>query len=204
MKTIIACILVLLFFPGRAQQFLFNEFTLSGNRTLVADANTQNRLGFGAGIYHVFKRDALFSPYLGFEYNMASQFKSKVAEKFHTLAYDVTYYVHGISIPFAMRMNLGMRHLFFIDAGGYADLNFYAEQSGRAKSIVLYTNYDITGPANLTGPDAGFSVGGGIALPRGKNRLFVKAEYKHGFINIGFEPTSVYNRYFRLMAGFSI
>ncbi len=205
MKLLASCAFLLLYHTAVAQHLYPNEFTVSGNRTTVGDGNTANRYGFGAGIYRVFKRDVLLSPLIGIEYNLASQFKTRVNERPMVIATEMTYYIHSLSIPVAMRINLGTEAVIFFDAGGFLDVNLYAEQSGRSKNIYPYSSSrNASGPANLSGLNPGFSFGGGISVPAGNNRLFLKGEYKHGFVNIGFDQTPVYNRYFRLIIGFSI
>jgi len=75
----------------RKKIFPINEFTFSLNRTAVADENTQDRFGFGIGLYYVFFNQKRCNLITGLEYNRNVQFKKTMYAGHYGNDYNVTY-----------------------------------------------------------------------------------------------------------------
>jgi hypothetical protein len=195
------------------QPFPFDEFTISANKTTVADANTSDRFGFGAGVYHTFLKQKKINLISGVEFNNTSQFKKlgTYSSKFAS-SYDITYHVYSVSIPFSARFNFGKKTKFFMEAGAYIDLNFGSNMKGRivsARSEIDSTGhyYFVVHEGQLdTGADlkflnAGASGGIGVSIPlNSKIDLILKSDYRFGIRNL-IDTDAFFNRYLRLVVG---
>ena len=205
--------LVFLFTNSYGQEsrtILLNEFTLSANRTRVADINTENRSGFGFGAYHVFFPGNANNIILGLEYNQVRFLKKSLYAGHFTEKIDFTYKSHFLSIPLGVRLNTGTSTKLFIEAGGFADIPVRSRRKGMVIATRPYHPGDkLPGPRESEekarlGPSVGVYAGFGVCIPVSNSWLIIKPEYKYGFNNIHDSPGSLYCRYFRIAIGLKI
>ncbi|MDR2407704.1 MAG: outer membrane beta-barrel protein [Bacteroidales bacterium] len=189
--------------------FFFNEFNVSLNRTIVSDDNTNDRFGFGTGIYHSMLNQKKINLIFGFEYNLSRQFKKEVEGGRWTSFEDARYTIQTFTIPFNVRFYIWKSVKFFIDAGGFAEINFHAKTKSTkyiispnaySKDLIIPINEEI----NVARLNYGFTAGLGIQIPVKKIALVIKTDYKHGFRNLLEETDYMYIRYIRLIIGLRI
>ena len=164
----------------RKKIFPINEFTFSLNRTAVADENTQDRFGFGIGLYYVFFNQKRCNLITGLEYNRNVQFKKTMYAGHYGNDYNVTYKINNFGLPVCFRVNMGQKIKFFLETGAFVDLP---------------VNYEV----NL-----GISGGVGLRIPVKKHEILLKGDYKWGMRAIYSYQDSIYNRYWRFIIGFKL
>jgi hypothetical protein len=218
MKALFTTFLLLssiLFIYGQKDSvpLLFNEFNVSLNRTVVSDNNTKERFGFGIGIYRSILNQKKINLIFGLEYNISRQFKKKISGDRWTTYKDVEYRIQSITLPFNIRFNIGKSVKFFIDAGGFVEVNHHAKAKGVEYTGIGYgTNYryyiiPFNEARNVAIVNYGFTAGFGIRIPVKKTELIIKTDYKHGFrdlIDQIYPMDSMDNRYIRLIIGLRI
>jgi hypothetical protein len=191
--------------------FFFNEFNVSLNRTVIANDNTQDRFGFGTGIYHSMLNRKKINLIFGFEYNLSKQYKKEISDNYGTSLEDIEYTIHSFTIPFNVRFNIGKKVKFFIDAGGFVEINFHAKAMGD-KHINYTRGHDtafkksvtpFNEEVNVSRLNYGFTAGLGIRIPVKKIELIIKTDYKHGFRNL-LHDDHMNIRYIRLNIGLRI
>lgn len=212
------CIIIigLIFLIGKASNgqdsndLFFDEFTISLNRTILQDDNTEDRYGFGLGAYRSFRADKKLNIVFGLEYNRTSQFKKSMYASRFAQATDLTYRIHCFSIPFGFRLNVGAKSKFFMDAGGFADLVIRSKQSGTMhthrpdeNNQMKYTRTEFDGNAGLS-DYVGLYAGLGVRIPISRVELVVKPDYKFGINNLYSYRDEIFNRYFRINIGIKI
>ncbi len=90
-------------------ELFFDEASISFNRTNLVDDNTENRNGFGLGVYHSFFADKMVNLIFGIEYNRTNQFKKSMYEGHYATATDMTYHLNMASFPLGGRLNFGKK-----------------------------------------------------------------------------------------------
>ena len=196
-------------FGQETNDFFFDEFNLSVNRTNLIDYNTDDRYGFGIGAYHSFLADRKLNLVFGIEYNRTSQFKKSIYAGHFAHATDLTYTLNCLSIPLGLRFNIGNKTKIIIEAGGFADLMISSNKKGTMHTYlpdenlqVVYREFQIDKKAGLTSY-IGVYFGLGVQIPISKYELIIKPDYKFG-INKSSSYDNIYNRYMRLTIGFKI
>jgi len=190
----------------------FNEFTVSINRTAINDNNTENRSGFGAGIYHSSSDRKKVNFVFGFEYNRTSQFKEGMPESRWAHSSNVTLYINTISVPLSARVNFGKATKAFVEAGFYLEFNGKAKKEGTMSGFspnedltgIIEYEYDYSKKSDIKTLNFGPSLGVGLKIPLGKHKIIVKADYKYGVKNLSQYRSTILNRYFRLSMGYKL
>src|SRR6187549_1531388 len=100
----------------------FNFFTISGNVTSVANENTQNKFGFGIGLYRIPLDSNKIKFSFGMEYNSTNQLKESVYYGHFASGENITYRINTFSFPFKMHYNFGKKNMFFFSGGLFFDL----------------------------------------------------------------------------------
>lgn len=182
------------------QPFPFREFSLSLNRTNVSQYHAEDRLGFGTGMYAVFRPSKKLNPLIGIEYNLTRQFVESEYRSHFSSNSDVTYIMHNISIPFSIRCHFGNKVQFFVEPGIFVNLMVGSRKKGTYHS-------DFGPPSSFNesaGSDRNFGpqLGIGSKIPLGKVEAIVKVDYK--FTMPFLYNDDIYNNYFRLMVGVRI
>ena len=85
-------------------KFFFNECSLSVNRTMLHDSNTENRNGFGLGIYRSVWDSTAMMLVVGVEFNNTEQFRKEIPGNHLHSSRDVTTTHHNVSIPISARL----------------------------------------------------------------------------------------------------
>ena len=201
------CILVQFAHSQEASQFPFNEFQISTNRTDVANENTENRYGFGFGVYHTFMSQKVINVIAGLEYNRTSQFKKQVYESHVANSTDVTYNINFASIPVGLRVNLGSDTKIFIETGGFADLIARGNRTGtmhtyrtNGNNEFNKTTIEFDEKAQLAN-SVGIYFGLGIRIPIKGLELILKPDYKLELTKL---ESDMRDTYFRLNVGINI
>mgnify|MGYP000951970680 CR=1 FL=1 len=189
---------------------IFDEFLVSANRTVLQDGNTEDRFGFGLGIYHSFLPEKKLNIVLGLEYNRTGQFKKSMYDGHFANAANVTYSLNCVSIPFGLRANMGSKTKMFIEMGGFADLVVYSNRTGTMHTYlpdvnnqINYREFEIDENARLSNT-IGAYFGVGVRIPISKYELVVKSDYKYGITKLYSDPEEILNRYFRISIGLKI
>ena len=159
-----------------------NEFTISLNRTTVADKNTQDRFGFGAGLYYAFFNQKRCNLITGLEYNRNVQFKKSLYGGRSYNYYNVTYIINYLGIPAYFRVNIGKRTKFFVETGAFFDFLVFGKTPDKV-------NFGISG-------------GIGLRIPIQKHEILLKGDYKWGMRNLYDYHDYIYNKYWRFTLGF--
>lgn len=193
-----------------SNDFFFDEFQISLNRSCLQNNNTEDRFGFGLGAYHSFLPDKKINLVFGLEYNRISQFKKRMYEGHFSHATDLTYNLNCFSIPVGLRLNIGSKTKLFIETGGFADLVFYANRTGIMHTYlpsenhqINYTETEIDQKVGLS-HSIGIFVGLGVRIPISRFELIIKLDYKLGINKLYSYQDDIFNRYFRINVGLKI
>ena len=188
--------------------FFFDEFGVSINSTNLKDENTENKFGFGIGIYHSFMNDKKINLIFGFEYNRTSQFKKIMYEGHFAHTTDLTYNLNNLSIPINIRFNVGNKTKVFLETGVFADLIISSKRKGTMHTYlpdqnnnIVYKEYEINEKADLASINYGFVLGLGLRIPLDKFEFTIKPDYRFGLRKLYSYQDNIYNRYIRLSVG---
>jgi hypothetical protein len=163
------------------------EFKLSfnlPNKTLLGG------YGFGIGLHNAFFNQKRCNLIIGLEYN--AMLNNDL------FRYGSKSLYNYIGIPVNVRVNLGKKVKFFVEAGAFFDPIVFERIIEEYITITEKTVY-------MYKPDFGISGGVGLRIPIKKYEILVKSDYKWGLRSI-FDRSSVafYNRYWRLAVGFKM
>jgi hypothetical protein len=188
-------------------EWFFDEASVSFNRTNLVDDNTENRNGFGLGVYHSFFADKMANLIFGIEYNRTNQFKKSMYEGHYATATDLTYHLNMASFPLGARLNIGKKFKVFIEAGGYADLMLKSTRTGFMHTYfpdendqIVYKTYPIDEKAKLSSV-MGVYAGLGIRIPVYTFEVILKGDYKLGLQDLYSYMDSITNTYWRISIG---
>lgn len=188
-------------------EWFFDEASISFNRTNLVDDNTENRNGFGLGVYHSFFADKMVNLIFGIEYNRTNQFKKSMYEGHYATATDMTYHLNMASFPLGGRLNFGKKIKVFIEAGGYADLMLKSTRTGFMHTYfpdengqIVYKTYPIDEKAKLSSVMGVYS-GLGLRIPVSSFELVIKGDYKLGLQDLYTYMDSITNIYWRISIG---
>jgi hypothetical protein len=182
------------------------EFYVSGNRTILKNENTNNRFGFGAGVLFVAHAQQRINIVAGLEYNRTSQFKKYMYNGRYSSLTDVTYHLNFITLPLAMRINIGKQKRFFVEPGLFGDLVISPKMEGTQTSY----NYEEGSFGSQTseisrGADVssafGLSFGLGVRVPAGNMVLILRPDVKVAINTLYDYQETITNRYVRLNVG---
>jgi len=201
-------------FGQHDSSFFFNEFSISANRTNLEGDDIENRIGFGIGAYHNFMSERKVNIIFGFEYNRTSYFNKYLYYGHFSDLKDITYHINSLSIPTTARLIIGHKIKYFIDAGVFIDLHIISKMKGTMHELQPYpyphppvsTTYEFKDRMNVDPLNVGPSFGIGLQLPVNKFKVNIKADYKHGIIEVldGTYGYKILNRYFRVIIGLKI
>jgi len=197
------------------KKFFSPEIMISLNRTTVADRNTHDRFGFGAGIYFPFFDKKRCNLIVGLEYNRNTLFKKYMSTngKWGGGNYNTTYDINNIGIPVCLRVNMGKKIKFFIEAGAFFDLAVFGREKGTYKVVIINpidsttTKIDRTFNSKISYKMPNFGIQGGIGLriPIQKYEILLKGDYKWGMRNLIDNYYGIIrDRYWRFSVGFKI
>jgi hypothetical protein len=194
-------------FAQDVNELFFDEVSLSFNRTNLADNNTENRSGFGVGVYHSFFAAKMANLVFGIEYNRTAQFKKLMYEGHYAHTTDLTYHLNMASFPVGARVNFGKRIKVFIEAGGYADLMLKSTREGTMHTYfpdendqIVYKDYPINEKAKLSSVMGVYS-GSGVRIPVSSFELVIKGDYKLGLQDLYSYIDTINNIYWRISIG---
>jgi hypothetical protein len=195
------------FYAQDVNELFFDEASFSFNRTNLADTNTENRNGFGLGVYHSFFAKSLVNLTFGIEYNRTNQFHKYMYEGFYSHLTDLSYNINMISFPVGLRFNMGNNFKVFFEAGGYADLVIKATKKGimhtynpHVNDSSAYQDFPIDGKADISSV-LGFYTGLGLRIPVSLFELVIKGDYKYGLQNLNSYSDAITNTYWRISIG---
>jgi hypothetical protein len=191
-------------------EYFFDEVNVSFNRTNLNNSNTENRNGFGVGLYHSFFSNDRANLTFGLEYNRTNQFKKYLYESRYTHTTDMTYNMHVVSIPVGLRINAGRKIKVFLETGFYADLMIKSRRSGmmhtnypRDTGVVVNEVYHVNEKVKLPN-SVGLYAGLGIRIPVSRFELILRPDYKYGLNKLYSYRDDIYNRYWRITLGFKL
>lgn len=216
MRPLIIIFSTLIFsFPTYGQKatnnFIFNEFNISLNKTTPPTGDFEQQLGFGIGAFHSIMNHKKVNFIFGLEYNLNRQFFNSTYEGHFANATNVQYTIHNMSIPFNLRYNIGKNIKVFTELGGFLDLIVNAKRKGvmhtyfpDENNTVVYNEFTFKEKAKITGPNFGISGGIGIKIPVKTRELIIKTDYKFGIPKLYSVGTDFYIRYYRVSIGINI
>jgi len=188
-------------------ELFFDEASISFNRTILQDENTENRNGFGLGVYHSFFAKKTVNLTFGLEYNRTNQFKGYMYEGHYAHATDLTYHLNMASFPVGVRFNIGYYFKVFIEAGAYADMMIKSTRKGIMHTYlpdennqIVYKDYPIDEKADLSSV-IGVYTGLGVRIPFSAFELVIKSDYRYGLNDLYSYMDSIYNTYWRISLG---
>jgi hypothetical protein len=195
------------FYGQDVNELFFDEAVISFNRTNLKDDNTENRNGFGLGVYHSFFAKSRVNLTFGAEYNRTSQFKKYMYVGHYAHSTDITYNLNMISFPVGARLNIGNKVKVFADAGGYADVMIKSTSKGMLHTYlpdqygqVVYKDVPFDQKADLSSVIGAYA-GLGIRIPLSLFELVIRTDYKYGFNELYSDRDNIYNRYWRISVG---
>lgn len=195
---------------------IFNEFYISANRTIVADATTDGGYGFGAGAYKSWFNDKEVNLLLGIEYTRTSLYKEGRVEASHFSSFsNATFYINSVSIPVNLRFNLGSKKKLFIEAGTYVSFIGGGTAKGTARNTnitqltdstwsVTTSETEVKKAADLYSLNVGLMGGFGLRVPLRNHEMLFKLDYRYGINDISNYNESIYNQYLRFSVGLKI
>lgn len=191
--------------------FIFNEFNISLNKTTLPTGDFEQQLGFGIGAFHSIMNQKKVNFILGLEYNLNRQFLNNTYEGHFANATNVQYTIHNMSIPFNLRYNIGKNIRVFIELGGFLDLIVNSKRKGvmhtyfpGENNTIVYNEFTFKENAKITSPNFGICGGIGIKIPVKMRELIIKTDYKFGMRELNSAGTDFYIRYFRISIGINI
>ncbi len=193
--------------------FFFDTFAASVNMTYVRGGRVDSRAGFGLGLYRTMLPQKRVNILFGIEYNYTSRFTKQLFKGKYSTAYDVTYSVSSISMPFTVRVNMGKRVKFFLETGVFFEVNIGGREKGTSvtwfypsgendSTYSKETRYNEKG--DIPGFNYGFSAGIGISIPMGKHYLIIKPDYKQGLVPVYDYMDVLPGNYFRMIVAFKL
>lgn len=195
------------FYGQDVNELFFDEANISFNRTDLEDDNTENRSGFGLGVYHSFFAKSRVNINFGVEYNRTNQFKKNMYVGHYAHSTDISYNLNMVSFPVGIRLNIGNKMKVFLEAGGYADLMIKSSSKGILHTYipdqngqVIYQDIPFDGKADLSSVIGVYS-GLGVRIPVSSFELVIKSDYKYGFNELYSRRDEIYNRYWRISVG---
>jgi hypothetical protein len=187
-------------------ELFFDEATVSFNRTNVADDNTENRNGFGVGLYHSFLPQKRINLVFGLEYNRTGQFKKTMYEGHYANSTDLEYNVNSFSIPFGIRLNIGGYVKFFLEGGAYGDIVILSKRTGMMHTWYPvnnqpdYKDFPIDEKAGLHNSIGAYGAAG-LRIPLAHVELIIKPEYRYGLSALYSYMDDIYNHYWLISVG---
>ncbi|MCA1762493.1 MAG: outer membrane beta-barrel protein [Cryomorphaceae bacterium] len=190
----------------------FSEVGVSINRTSVKDSNTENRTGFGFGVYQSFRDSQKVDFLVGLEFHQTRQFKKNVYGGRFSSYNDVEYSYSWLSFPIFARINFGERIKYFGSFGIFGDVPLGASAKGTKQTssynengeLVVITSESKKIPVDVKSTFGG-SLGAGAVIPVSTVRLVIKANYKFNALNISGDPMqSIRNNYFSVGVGMKL
>lgn len=211
MKKLVATLVFFLSFLSFSQKekfpLIFNEFTVSVNRTTVQNVNTNGRFGFDLGLARTWFDTYWANLVIGVSYDKISFFQ-KTAYIGHFASYnDITYNLHGFSIPVLGRFNRGKKVKCFLETGPFVDFYVSGNRKGTFSSISSGADPNTFMKKEkyvLSGINGGVTVGIGTRIPVKSNELLIKLNYLFSFRELGDGQNNFFNRYIRLSFGFRL
>lgn len=191
-------------------RFPINEYRVSANMTTTRDVFTENRTGFGLGVYRTGDRNKLLNVVAGLEFNKTRQFKTVFYEKKNESMLNATYSTSCFSLPVGLRINLGKKVKFFAEAGIFGEYLSASRKNGVYQMSNSQQKMDDN--AYLGKMNYGFYGGIGTTIPMGKVFMVIKADYQFGLADLHpyqddpfYSYTNpFYNRYLRLSLGIKL
>ncbi len=210
--TILLFYIVLHGISQSTNDFLIDEFTFSINKTLFEDDNTKNKTGFGAGLYHTFRKDKKINLIFGFEYNKTCQTKNSIYAGHYAHYEDITYTINALKIPLLLRANIGNNITGFVDLGFFGDIVLKVKEKGTYISCTPNENNQLEchtsevdrKASNFAGNDYGFIAGIGLRIPVRTIELIIKTDFQLGMNKLYDYMDTVENRYVRIVFGLKI
>ena len=193
--------------------FLFNEFSISLNRTNVSASGGENRLGCGAGMYRSFVLVGQLDFVFGMEYNYTSLFVKEIFYGQAGYEKDMAFRIHTASFPLDLRFSMGKRTKFFIESGIFLDIPVASQKKGdkRVSKIpspsypwIPWTIVKVKERAVISEINCGPSFGMGIRIPMKRLEWIVKADYKMGLNTLHTNGYDFHHHYYRLSVGMRI
>jgi hypothetical protein len=183
-----------------------SEFYVSGNRTILKNENTNGRFGFGAGVLFVAHAQQRINIVAGLEYNRTSQFKKYMYNGRYSSLTDVTYHLNFITLPLAMRINIGKQKRFFVEPGLFGDLVISPKMEGTQTSYSYEEGSFGSQTSEISrGADVssafGLSFGLGVRVPAGNMVLILRPDVKVAINTLYDYQETITNRYVRLNVG---
>jgi len=193
------------FSQKKSNPLFFNEITLSVNRTMIDNSNSEGKFGFGAGLYRTWMDSSWFNLVTGISYNKTSQFRNSafIGSHFSSVS-DITFNIHSVSIPVLLRFNVGQKTKLFFEIGQFLEFDIAGNSHATYTTQLPYsasTTITIKEKLSLTPINGGFIGGIGTNIPIGKIRLLIKADYQFAFAGHHFGEETILNRYVRLSIG---
>lgn len=188
---------------------IINEIDVSVNRTASFNNTISvERFGIGVGVKHIFFKPKKINLISGMEYNLNRFQIDYFYEGHYAHSTDVLYTLHNLSIPLYFRLNFGNETKFFFETGGFLDFIFNASRSGTrhiyssnqtGEKEVEFKNEKASLYSTI---NYGVSMGVGVSFPLNKYRMFIKPDYKLGFVDLNSASmTSITNSSIRLSVG---
>lgn len=206
MKIFLFILFFLIANEGYSQEtnkIILSEFTTSINSSDVIDDNTENRIGYGMGIFHAFEPSKNINLLLGFEFNHLSQFKYYLYDGHLASVNDITYNFNVLSFRFFPRFQFGARTKVFIEIGPQIDFGLYSKYQGTLEylntSSYMFETQKQSGSI-LYGANPYACGGIGISRKFSLFSIFIKSEYKLGLTKT-YDMLEINHRYIYFTLG---
>jgi len=176
----------------------------------MKDENTENRNGFGLGVYHSFFSKSMVNLTFGLEYNRTNQFKKYMYEGHYAHTSDITYNLNMVSFPVVVRLNVGNNIKILVEGGAYADVMIKSTRKGVLHTYfpdennqIVYEDKPIDEKADLSSAIGAYT-GLGVRIPVSSFEVIIKGDYKFGLQELYSYKDSIYNTYWRISIGIKI
>lgn len=195
---------------GQGSTVFLNEVSISVNRTVVGDDNTNDLFGCGIGLSRVVFNRRNFFLNAGLEYNFTRQRKDRTYEGRFAHAEQVTYDLHFLTVPLTVRYDMGKKVRFFIEAGGFVDFMVHSWRKGTiylrlpgSGGQLSYDSRPFGSRAGVSDPNYGCLAGLGLRIPMAQQGyIVIKTDYRIGFNSL-LHDAEIHNRYVRLSVGWN-
>lgn len=183
-----------------------NEYSISGNYTMLDDLSSIDEPGIGIGIFHVHDFSKNLALVIGLEYNLTRFSTGKKSSKYEQLI-DALYSLNYISIPLMLRLSFGNKYKLLLEGGAYYENYLYASVKGThitygfmamSSDTSKYYKNKLTRLINY-----GFMANLGIQFPLAGKKLLIKPGFVYGLENNNISSEfdheyKLFNRYAKL------
>jgi len=190
-------------FAQESRTAIFDEISISVNRTLLKSVGTNNRIGVGFEATHTFFPESRLNLMLGVGNNYTGLYKSMFITSRFSHYSNATFHIIALSTPLGLRLNIGSKRKVFLESGAFTDIVLFSKVKGiktvsvPSGNTISFTKKEVFQRVGLSSY-WGLYLGIGLRVPLFGYDFIIKPEYKLGASPLHSYYENVNNRYIRI------